>query len=136
MAYDTFDIASYIIDYCNKNNIKISILEYKWWKKRDTLLDFSDILKSSTNNVSRLRTTTNRNYELITYINYICDGSGLFSLFFKIENVFSKKDLNYFIEFLFEKYKEYVPNNDCYNWINNRKEEYKDIRLIDILEES
>lgn len=72
-----------------------------------------------------LKLPSPRDSDLEKSINYIKRNSGLFSLLYKIENIYGKEYVYEFLDYLFDEYnKSYVPNNDVLIWIKKHKDNY------------
>lgn len=69
-------------------------------------------------------TPSPRNNTLNQSINHLINGSGLFPTLFKIERIWDKQGVDEFINFLYEEYYNYEPNNDLVYWIKKYENLY------------
>lgn len=72
-----------------------------------------------------LKLPSPRDNELEQSIEYIKKNSGLFTLLFKIEEIYGKEMLEDFIDYLINEYRDsYIPNNDVMIWLKKHKNNY------------
>ncbi|WP_044566532.1 replication initiation factor domain-containing protein [Anaerococcus provencensis] len=72
-----------------------------------------------------LKLPSPRDSDLEKSIQYIKRNSGLYSLFYKIENLYGKEYLYEFLVYLIDEYNDfYVPNSDVLIWIKKHKDNY------------
>ncbi|MDU3212353.1 hypothetical protein [Anaerococcus sp.] len=83
------------------------------------------MLQELDNKNFELESLSPRNNSLERSIDHLIKGSGLFSTMYKIYMIWGEDELNEFLEFLYERFKEYEPNNDVFIWLNKNKESYK-----------
>lgn len=83
------------------------------------------MLQELDNKDFELESLSPRNNSLERSIDHLIKGSGLYSTMYKIYMIWGEDELIEFLEFLYERFKEYEPNNDVFIWLNKNKESYK-----------
>ena len=72
-----------------------------------------------------LKLPSPRDNDLEKSIDYIKNNSGLFSLLYKIEQIYGKECVLEFLDYLMNEYNSfYFPNNDVLIWIKKHKDSY------------
>lgn len=82
------------------------------------------------NDTAVLKTLSSRNNDLLRSIKYMLDGSGVVTTLYKIKRIWDADDagegaVNAFLELLKECVNEYMPNDDCTNWLNKNEKDMK-----------
>ncbi len=103
--------------------------------RSEKLLDFSQALLDRTNtDFELLRLESPRDNELIGLLLHLVNGSGLFSAFYKCNEIWGEKTAVVLLKHLYQLYTEqYEPNDDVKRWVKKHKDSMKEQSFEDDL---
>lgn len=90
-----------------------------------TVLDITQkLIQSASELIGLSLPKVEKNNELQKSIDYICDGSGLFPLIYKIEKIWGDTGVRELKQAVGSRYEQYEPNDDVIRWV---KRNYDDL---------